>query len=117
MCGLFEWVGSRSYQAEKRLNYFFTSIEEGEGNPRAAEKCRHNLWLFFCSPLILFSADGGSFFSCSKSLPAGDLCGDVFWEITADNGQSRALVVTSSDGQDCQAVEAPCRVGKSASLW
>lgn len=50
---------------------FFPSIEEGEGNPRAAEKHRHNLWLFFCSPLILFSADGGSFFSCSKCLPLG----------------------------------------------
>lgn len=32
---------------------------------------------------------------------AGDLLGGVFWEITADNGQSRALAVTSSIGQDC----------------
>lgn len=33
-------------------------MEEGEENPRAVEKRQHNLWLFLCSPLILFSADG-----------------------------------------------------------
>lgn len=86
---------------EKAELVFFSCMEEGEGNPRAVEKRQHNLWLFFCSPLILFSADG-ALATASFCLQGCSLCGDVIWEIPAYRGPVRALVVTSSIGPGCR---------------